>query len=355
MTDFSPIEPDEPEPLEPSPSEYFPGRREGSAPLEPELQLDSGGSGKLPPPPRPTAFDYPDDDDGPMPPDSTEPNPEPELQTEPFPERDKRKPSVGIAVKDPEPDGDDEERGHDFAGRSRERVELPCVFRPVDEISQYSSFRSGNQYPPPHQPFGIVVSLSGYLCYVETLKREFPARSHEECENAAWYFILHHQVAHFLIDRAVASLETTFNVMGRGLGNGVWQAFHQHHARSQQGFSTLEESLCCSYSVRNASQDVRLLADYLAKLQPPGYQRHSGKGMKILLGIGNRRSQSFQRATDHLLTSYLHGPRCNQVRTVLGLYGLVLCKGKPKDTNGEFTVLSPSTKKLIPLPVSLTR
>jgi hypothetical protein len=158
-----------------------------------------------------------------------------------------------------------------------------------------------------------------------------------------------------LIDRAVASLETTFNVMGRGLGNGVWQAFHQHHARSQQGFSTLEESLCCSYSVRNASQDVRLLAVYLAKRQPPGYQRHSGKGMRILLGIDNGRSQSFQRATDHLLTSYLHGPRRNQVRTVLGLYGLVLCKGKPNDSNGEFTVLSPSTKKLIPLPVSLTR
>jgi hypothetical protein len=216
-------------------------------------------------------------------------------------------------------------------------------------MSQYNTFRNGNQRLENPHPFGIVVSREGFWCYVETLQREFPKSSRQDCIEAASHFIFNYQVAHFLIDRAVASLEGAVDATHQASRSNFWQKFHQHYSHSPQGYSTLEESLCCAYAIRRAKPKQRPLVLRLVRLQPPGLQLQSDDGKKILLS--NRKTQSHERAVDDLLTRYLQAHHRAQHRTVLGVHGLMLYAGSPRDTNGRLTVRSRTTGKTMKLRV----
>jgi len=218
-----------------------------------------------------------------------------------------------------------------------------CVFKPVDEISQYNSFRSGIHPPDRTRPFGIVVSLEGYSCYVAMLRDEYPDRSEADCRAAAWRFILNHQIHHFLIDRAVSTLEMAFQVAGRPLGHNVWQQFHLAYRQHPNGCSPLEESLCCAYSRRNAGKGLGPLTDALVVKQPIAYRQQSSDGKKIIAG---RTKLSHGQGVSLLLGNYLnpHSRQC-----AVGLHGLMLYKNHLNGTSGDLYIADGSEKKKIPV------
>ena len=218
-----------------------------------------------------------------------------------------------------------------------------CVFKPVDEISRYNSFRSGVHTPDRTRPFGIVVSLEGYSCYVAMLRDECPDHSEKECRAAAWGFILDHQIHHFLIDRAVSSLEMAFQVAGRPLGPNVWQQFHLAHRHHPNGCSALEESLCCAYSRRNCGEDLAPLTQALIQKQPITYQQQSLNGKEIFT---DRTNLSHGQGVSLLLGNYLN---LHSRQRAVGLHGLMLYKSHLNGTSGDLYIADGSKKKMIPV------
>jgi len=248
-------------------------------------------------------------------------------------------PSGGIARNDEPQTATQSQRSKD---RPVKKTAL-CVFKPVDEISQYNSFRSGIHPPDRTRPFGIVVSLEGYSCYVATLRDEYPDRSEADCRAAAWRFILNHQIHHFLIDRAVSTLEMAFQVAGRPLGHNVWQQFHLAYRQHPNGCSPLEESLCCAYSRRNAVKGLDPLTDALIVKQPIAYRQQSSDGKKIIAG---RTNLSHGQGVSLLLGNYLN-PHSRQ--RAVGLHGLMLYKNHLNGTSGDLYIADGSERKKIPV------
>lgn len=213
----------------------------------------------------------------------------------------------------------------------------------MDEISQYNSFRSGINPPDPIRPFGIVVSLEGYSCYVAVLRDEYPEYSEEDCRAAAWRFILNHQIHHFLIDRAVSTLEMTFQVAGRPIGSNIWQQFHLSYRNHRHGCSTLEESLCCAYSQRNCAKGLGSLTLALSHKQPVTYQQHTPDGKNVIVGSS---ILTHGQGVSQLLGNYLN-PRSRQ--RAVGLHGLMLFRNHINGTSGDLFVADKYKKKKIPV------
>lgn len=230
-------------------------------------------------------------------------------------------------------------------GRPVKKTAL-CVFKPVDEISQYNSFRGGIRPPDRNRPFGIVVSLEGYSCYVAMLRDEYPDRSEDDCRRAAWRFILDHQIHHFLIDRAVSSLEMAFQVAGRPLGHDIWQQFHLAYRTHPNGCSPLEESLCCAYSRRNCKANLAPLTQTLIGKQPTYYQQQTPDGKETIAG---RTNLTHGQGVSLLLGNYL-SPRSRQ--RAVGLHGLMLYKSHLDGTSGDLYIADGSKKTMIPVYLS---
>jgi hypothetical protein len=242
------------------------------------------------------------------------------------------------------PDDDPETATQSQRSKSRTAKKTAlCVFKPVDEISQYNSFRSGIHPPDRTRPFGLVVSLEGYSCYVAMLRDEYPDHSENDCRSAAWRFILNHQIHHFLVDRAVSTLEMAFQVAGRPLGHNIWQQFHLAYRTHPDGCSPLEESLCCAYSRRNCGKGLARLTQALIKKQPIDYRQQSSDGKKI---IADRTNLSHGQGVSLLLGNYL-SPHSSQ--RAVGLHGLMLYKNHLDGTSGDLFIADGSGKKMIPV------
>ena len=213
-----------------------------------------------------------------------------------------------------------------------------CEFRPVDEISQYNSFRGGKKTGHDSRPFGVVISHMGYSCYVATLRSMHPGLREDDYREAAWQFIVNHQIHHFLIDRAVSTLEGAFAVAHRSLPADLWQGFHIDCGRTQLGFSALEESTCCAYSLRNADKSHRKFALTLTRKQPAGYGEQSDDGSQILSHPTNL---THQQAVSQLLSEYLNQ---NASQRAVGLHGLMLYKNHINGTRGDLHIALPQTQ-----------
>ena len=237
----------------------------------------------------------------------------------------------------------------DRGGNGSPLQDPTCEFLPVDDISQYNSFRNGSRYSRSSGPFGIVVSLEGYRCYVATLRRQKPGFTESEYRQAAWRFIVDHQIHHFLIDRAVSTLEATFMVASKNLPHDIWHSFHYVHAQSPQGYSTLEESSCCAYSLRSVTGRHRELALSLTQLQPDGYRRQSENGKQIL---AKHSPLTHQQATSTLLSTYLDR---SGSRRAIGLHGLMLYGSHTNGTKGDPYFSEPHTGKKRAIPIYLAK
>lgn len=199
----------------------------------------------------------------------------------------------------------------------------PIVLPSVDEISTYWSFRNSDNW-------GIAVSKNGLYQYAYCIQENDLSLTLTQAVNVARTFIVEHQVHHFLIDRAVCTLEAVLGISGgTNRGYSYWEKFHSKLRGSHVPYSPLEESLSCAYARRQLKKDES--ATGFATLlghQPPGYQQMSDDGSKIKTSAG---LVSHQQAVSELLSEYI---RNRNVRA-LGLHGLMLYKNHLKGTDGD--------------------
>ena len=191
-------------------------------------------------------------------------------------------------------------------------------FPSVDEVSNYWSFRD-------HKKFGIAVSKKGLDLYAAEVVRKNPTISAVDARLIAEDFIVQHQFHHFLVDRAVATLESI-------LGRERWLPMQQNFSRSRSGFSALEESLSCAYARRQIKSEISKKGfKTLLELQPKGYQLCTEDGVKIKTTGGE---VTHKQALSTLLSGYAQQTETPHARS-LGLDGLMLYKSHLNGTGGD--------------------
>lgn len=205
--------------------------------------------------------------------------------------------------------GDRDYNNHYFASGS---------FPSVDEISAYWTFRNISD-------FGIGISRTGLEQYADAITRKIQNISISQALKIAEDFIVQHQIHHFLVDRAVASLEALN-------GRSLWPYMHEKFMNSTDGYSHLEESLSCAYARRQVKNPEFIKGfEVLLDLQPIGYQSCSGDGTKIKTQGG---LVTHGQALSTLLSGYAQRTD-KPLSRVLGLHGLMLFGDHLNGTNGD--------------------
>ena len=191
-------------------------------------------------------------------------------------------------------------------------------FPSVDEVSNYWSFRD-------HKKFGIAVSKKGLDLYAAEVVRKNPTISAVDARLIAEDFIVQHQFHHFLVDRAVATLEAVLN-------EELWLPMQNVFSKNTWGFSPLEESMSCAYALRQ-SKNPKVTNGFktLLSVQPKGYQLCSGDGTKIKTIGGDA---THKQALSTLFSGYVQRTETPQKR-VLGLDGLMLYESHLDGIGGD--------------------
>ncbi len=205
-----------------------------------------------------------------------------------------------------------------FAPENDDDDAFGAKFPSVDEVSNYWSFRD-------HEKFGIAVSKKGLDLYAAEVVRKNPTISAVDARLIAEDFIVQHQFHHFLIDRAVATLEAVLN-------QELWLPMQIVFSRNTWGFSPLEESMSCAYALRQ-SKNPKVINGFKTLLaqQPKGYQLCSGDGTKIKTIGGDA---THKQALSTLLSGYVQRTETPQKR-VLGLDGLMLYESHLDGIGGD--------------------
>jgi hypothetical protein len=191
-------------------------------------------------------------------------------------------------------------------------------FPSVDEISSYWSFRNKSE-------FGIAVSSRGLDHYAEAITIKLPSITYDKARNIAENFAVQHQVHHFLVDRAVETMEAL-------TGDSLWLPMQKNFANNKYGYSPLEESLSCAYARRCMTNATSVKGfNVLLALQPSGYQLCKSDGKEIKTNGG---SVTHAQALSALLSGYVQRTDKPQSR-IIGLHGLMLFKNHIDGTNGD--------------------
>lgn len=205
-----------------------------------------------------------------------------------------------------------------YAPKNDDDDAFGAKFPSVDEVSNYWSFRD-------HKKFGIAVSKKGLDLYAAEVVHKNPTISAVDARLIAEDFIVQHQFHHFLVDRAVATLESV-------LGRERWLPMQQNFSRSRSGFSALEESLSCAYARRQIKSEISKKGfKTLLELQPKGYQLCTEDGVKIKTTGG---AVTHKQALSTLLSGYAQQTETPHARS-LGLDGLMLYKSHLNGTGGD--------------------
>ena len=200
-------------------------------------------------------------------------------------------------------------------------------FPSVDEISQYVTFRKAvdRQGKLPVRFWGFIVSEEGWRLYTAVLNAVYASSTLDECSKAAWRFIVTHQTHHFLVDRAVAAIESVFALVGFKYDRRLWENFHGRF--SPRDYSPLEESSCCAYSLRKAGAYGKYFWA-LTCAQQTGYQNVARDGKTLIAGPPEL---THLQAVDQLLAEYFSP---NPGARLTNLHGLVLYSDSDSDTKG---------------------
>jgi hypothetical protein len=205
-----------------------------------------------------------------------------------------------------------------YAPKNDDDDAFGAKFPSVDEVSNYWSFRD-------HKKFGIAVSKKGLDLYAAEVVRKNPTISAVDARLIAEDFIVQHQFHHFLVDRAVATLESI-------LGRERWLPMQQNFSRSKSGFSALEESLSCAYARRRIKSEISKKGfKTLLELQPKGYQLCTEDGVKIKTTGGE---VTHKQALSTLLSGYAQQTETPHERS-LGLDGLMLYESHLDGIGGD--------------------
>ncbi len=213
----------------------------------------------------------------------------------------------------------------------------PIRLPSVDVISTYWSFRNSDKW-------GIAVSKNGLYQYAFCIQENDLSLNLKQAVSVAQTFIVEHQFHHFLIDRAVCTLEAVLSISGgTNYGYSHWEKFHSKLRGSHMPYSSLEESLSCAYARRQLKKGESAKGfETLLGHQPQGYQLMNGDGSKIVTSGG---LVSHQQAVSELLSEYIR----DRNGRALGLHGLMLYKNHLKGTDGDpfFTIDGKKTELFV--------
>ena len=172
-----------------------------------------------------------------------------------------------------------------------------------DHWAWYVSFRSADRW-------GVFISLEGLQeaalfmghCGADPLMAFESAR----------YMLQNHETAHFLIDRAVLTLEMNAALLSGGQPPQYWINYHFQHLP----YSDIEEALCNAYAYRMADARAKKFLKRCMECQPHGYSDFN-------LGMPLGSPRSFIQCESQLLSDYQMGRHLQGKRRVIGLHSLM--------------------------------
>ena len=186
---------------------------------------------------------------------------------------------------------------------------------PTDTLAFYRSFRYDGKW-------GVFILKSGLSTVAGSFLRMGATAG--VAHDAARYFLQNHETAHFLVDRAVLTLESVM-ALATGKQPGLWVDYNRRHASS-----LLEEAVANAYAHRMARPGARNLVGPYIKSLPAGYRdvdfdrRHAGTTWG-----------SFQQSDSQLLSDYLVSKYDEGERRAVGLHTLMAYNDLRSGTNGD--------------------
>ena len=120
----------------------------------------------------------------------------------------------------------------------------PGPSEPTDALAWYLSFRAEGKW-------GVFITRRGLL-RVATFMVHCGVQPRKAYEYAH-YMLQNHETAHFLIDRAVLTLELNAALVSGGRPPQYWIDYHRRH----RPYSDLEEAICNAYAYRMADKTAQ--------------------------------------------------------------------------------------------------
>jgi hypothetical protein len=158
----------------------------------------------------------------------------------------------------------------------------------------------------------------------------------------AHYMLQNHETAHFLIDRAVLTLELNAALVSGGRPPKYWIDYHRRH----RPYSDLEEAICNAYAFRMADKTAQRYLKHFMERQPHGYSDFA-MGMTD----AGHNTPSFQQAESQLLSDYQVEKQSEGKNRVIGLHSLMQYTDLRKGLKGDLYFSRPgqSGKEMLPV------
>jgi hypothetical protein len=158
----------------------------------------------------------------------------------------------------------------------------------------------------------------------------------------AHYMLQNHETAHFLIDRAVLTLELNAALVSGGRPPKYWIDYHRRH----RPYSDLEEAICNAYAYRMADKTAQRYLKHFMERQPHGYSDFA-MGMTD----AGHNTPSFQQAESQLLSDYQVEKQSEGKNRVIGLHSLMQYTDPRKGLKGDLYFSRPgqSGKEMLPV------
>ena len=207
---------------------------------------------------------------------------------------------------------------------------------PADILAWYVTFRSLDRW-------GVYISRQGRRTVAHALLRT--GANPQAAHDTSWYLLRNHETAHFLVDRAVLTLESSL-LAATGRRPTLWL-----DRKNVLRPDDLEEAVCNAYAYRMAAAHRSPLLKqikHFMRNQPAGYRDLDfdtrGRGRNASPD-GLTRYQ----AESQLLTNYLAGST-GSVPRVVGLDSLMGYKHPETGTDGDMLLrVSDHEKRQLPV------
>lgn len=205
-----------------------------------------------------------------------------------------------------------------------------------DHLAWYVTFRRLDDW-------GVYISRRGRAELARFLVHQ--GATAQQAYDASWYLLRNHETAHFLVDRAVHTLEASLRAES-GRPADLWL----HRARKIRN-DDLEEAVCNAYAYRMAASHAgsprRAIREFISR-QPRGYRDidfdTAGNGR----GASPTGMTRFQ-AESQLLTSYLTRTATTTQR-VVGLDSLMGYRNRDTGTDGDVILrVSDNLRRVLPV------
>ena len=207
---------------------------------------------------------------------------------------------------------------------------------PFDAFAWYVSFRSTGKW-------GVFISQAGLLKVGSWLVRN--GASPVDAYKIARDMLQNHETCHFLIDRAVLTLETNFGHVTHSRPPTFWLNYSRRHLP----YSPLEEAVCNAYAYRMASGSEKHHVKRFMEFQPCGYRDVKFSSTKAGTVAG-----SFQQSESQLLSDYQVDKLGDEGRDyVRGLNVLMQYRSPQQGKYGDVSFTRPGKTSEEKLPIYL--